>query len=414
MIIKKGKPLTVYEHQSVKVGQDVGGVLFERKHLDALERFYGSGVPYFSLIHNGVKFNEYVGVIHVGNLTIEVLPKADQGNDSEKWRTVLLGMLRVVGVFDIAAPSCATLKLKSNSILDLYLELFTIEVEALLHRGLVKRYRKEKNNVTALKGCIQFSTHIRRNIVHKERFYVRHTVYDQDHLLNRILYKAINVIQSVNSNPVLTSRIGALLLSFPQVQDCRVTTEQFDRIVYDRKTEPYRKAISIAKLLLLNYHPDIVSGTENVLAIMFDMNVLWERFVYRSLQRFNIRGMTIESQSIKDFWKPDQGSKVKMRPDIVINRNKSDCMVLDTKWKTLNGGNPSPEDLRQMYVYSVYYNACHTALVYPGIFDSNIQGSYYNLDNVLGKKSCGIITLQVEEHVSHWQRGIASKILEIL
>jgi len=358
MILWRTKRLTVYEHQSIKVGQNVAGVIFERKHLDALEAFYGAGLPYFSLAHNGVKFNEFVGVIHVGTLTIEILPKADQTNNDEKWRSVLLSMLKVVGVFDIHAPTSTLLKLKHNSILDLYLEIFISEVEALLHHGLVKKYRKKDSNLTTLKGCLQFSAHFRRNIVHKERFFVRHTVYDQDHVLNRILYKAINLIQRINTNVVLGSKIGALLLSFPEVKDCRVSREEFDKIAFDRKTEPYRKAISIAKLLLLNYHPDIVKGTENVLAIMFDMNLLWERFVYRSLQRFNRHGKTIEAQSTKDFWKPSLGAKVKIRPDIVINRKKPDCIVIDTNWKNLNGGNPSPDDQRQMYVYSVYYDDC--------------------------------------------------------
>lgn len=413
MILWRTKRLTVYEHQSIKVGQNVAGVIFERKHLDALEAFYGAGLPYFSLAYNGVKFNEYVGVIHVGTLTIEVLPKADQANNVEKWRGVLLGMLKVAGVIDIHAPTSSSLKLEYNSILDLYLAIFISEVEALLHRGLVKKYRKKSSNLTMLKGCLQFSTHLKSNIVHKERFYVRHTVYDQDHVLNRILYKAINLIQRINTNPVLGSRIGALLLNFPEVQDCQISREQFDKMTIDRKTEPYRKAIGIAKLLLLNYHPDIVKGTENVLAIMFDMNLLWERFVYRSLQRFNRHGKTIEAQSTKDFWKPSLGAKVKIRPDIVINRNKPDCIVIDTKWKNLNGGNPSPDDLRQMYVYSVYYNACYAGLVYPGISNGNIQGNYFKIDGNQSEKSCGIITLRTEEHISNWQRAIASMILEV-
>ncbi|HTE32452.1 MAG TPA: hypothetical protein VK666_18855, partial [Chryseolinea sp.] len=390
-----------------RVGQTVGGVLFERRHFEALEKFYGSGTPYFSLIYNGVKFNEFVGTIQIGTLTIEVLPKADLGSDNEKWHNILVGILRAVGAFEIHAPTSASLKVASNSILDLYLELFITEVEWLVHRGLLKRYRKEEGNLTTLKGCIQFSSHVRTNIVHKERFFVRHTVYDQDHLLNRILNKTIDLVQRINTNSVLASRIGALRLKFPEVQDCNLTFEQFDRIVFDRKSEPYQKAISIAKLLLFNYHPDIVNGRENVLAIMFDMNVLWELFVYRSLQRFNDRGKTIEAQSNKDFWKPHHGVKVRMRPDIVINRNQPDCVVLDTKWKNLGACNPSTSDLRQMYVYANYYRACGTFLIYPGDRNEINMGIFYDPDGHVGEQSCGIVTLQVERVIKHWQRNIS-------
>ncbi|MGB4971763.1 MAG: restriction endonuclease, partial [Cyclobacteriaceae bacterium] len=67
----KHPPLTVFEHQTLKVGQIVNDVVFERKHFEALEKFYGNGVPYFGLIHDGVKFNEFVGALQVGRLTIE-------------------------------------------------------------------------------------------------------------------------------------------------------------------------------------------------------------------------------------------------------------------------------------------------------------------------------------------------------
>ncbi|HTE29011.1 MAG TPA: hypothetical protein VK666_01465, partial [Chryseolinea sp.] len=399
--------LTVFEHQAVRVGQYVNSSVFEHKHLEALQKFHGLGVPYFSLIHNGIKFNEFVGVLQVGQLTIEVLPKADRGTDKEKWRKVLLGILMVAGVIDVHSPSSSLLKLKTNSILDFYIELFVLEMEYLLHQGLVKRYRKTESNLTTLKGCIQFSKHIRTNVVHREKFYVKHTIYDHNHLLNMILHKTIKLVSRVNTNVALKSRIGSLLLSFPSLGDWRVNEEQFGRIIFDRKTEQYRKAVGIAKLLLLNFHPDVVKGKEHVLAIMFDMNVLWERFVYRSLQKFNNGTTTIESKFTKDFWKPESGLNVRLIPDIVINRGKVNCMVLDTKWKNLDSLKPSSEDLRQMYTYSNYYQARRTALIYPGTIERISHGLFYDSSGVLKDQSCGVIALPVEQNIRQWQKNIA-------
>ena len=404
------KYITVFEHQTIKLNQEFNGVKFDESKLKALQAYYGGkGVPYFSLIHNGVRFNEYVGVIQIGDVVIEVLPKADNTHaEINYWRDILIDMLRAVGVFAIHAPSNSNLKFRSNSILELYFELFIKEVEYLLHNGLVKQYRKIEGNSTALKGCLQFATHIQKNLTHQECFYVRHTTYDVEHKLHFILYKTIRLLKQINTNAALHSRIGALLLHFPEMPDINVSEATFDKLVFNRKTQSYQKAIEIAKLLLLHYHPDVIKGRNNILALMFDMNKLWEQFIYVSLLKHKKSDITITAQTSKYFWQPNNGYRSKIRPDIVINKGKSNCVVLDTKWKNLNGYNPSPDDLRQMYVYHEYYNAKRVALVYPG--KESLQSGVYFDSKTGGKsdKQCSVICLDVKNNIKAWQENINS------
>lgn len=373
--------------------------------LKALQAFYGErGVSYYSLIHNGVRFCEYVGVIQIGSYTIEVLPKTDKNGDKRFWRDALIGMLKAVGDFNTDAPSSSALNLKANSILELYYELFVRETEYILYRGLVKQYRKADGNVSALKGSLQFSKHLQQNLVHQERFYVRHTTYDTQHLLHSILHKALRLLNRINQNPDLSSRIGALLLNFPEMLDVCVSEELFNRIQFNRKTESYQYAIKIARLLLLNYHPDLSRGQNDVLALMFDMNLLWERFVYVSLRNNKDVNTKIKAQNTKSFWKPNKGYKSSVRPDILIEHPNGENVVLDTKWKNINNANPSVDDLRQMYVYSNYYNADNVALVYPGQDYVIREGNYYDPNtNDLTNKNCSVISLPVFKNNKNWQ-----------
>lgn len=405
--MKAKGPITVYEHEVLKLGE-----FLSHDQLKALQLFYGDkGTPYFNLVHNGVKFNEFVGVIQVGSTTIEVLPKADRDSTKAEWKSMLIGMLRAVNQFEVHTPSSSSLKLKSNSILDLYFELFVNEIGSLLHNGLAKKYRKTEGNSTALKGNIQFAQHIQRNLIHKERFFVRYTMYDVHHALHQILWKTINLIKQINTNALLSSRIATTQMWFPEMDDIKVTEATFNEIVLNRKTEIYRKALEIARLLLLNFHPDVSRGKNHVLALMFDMNVLWERFVYISLAktlRKENSVISITPQARKHFWKPEAGNRTGIRPDIVI-KHAGTSVVIDTKWKNLADLRPSDDDLKQMFVYHEYFEAKKVALAYPGNF-RRVTGNYFTSSGEKGDRECSLIGFPVEKDIRLWQTNIGNSI----
>lgn len=409
----KREHIRVFEHQTIVLNQRFeDGVIFDETKLEAFVRFFGKGVAYYSLIRNGIQFNEYVGAIQVGNTLISVLPKADKRlkedeSEKKKWNQVMIDMLRAVHGFDVKASSSSHLKIKNNSVLDLYFELLVLEVEYLLHRGLVKKYRKTEGNLNALKGSLQFSQQVSKNLVHKERFFTKHSTYDNEHVLHVILYQTIQVLNRINTNSALAGRINALLLNFPEMPHRKITESIFDKLVFNRKSMGYMKAIEIARLILLHYHPDLSKGRDDVLALMFDMNLLWEQFVLVSLRKnklFNVRG-----QHSRYFWKPEGGQRRSIRPDITVS-TKDGNYVLDTKWK-LVADKPSMEDIRQMYAYHHYFEANKVALLYPG--DARyVTGKFVDIkgQNQLTELECGLLFTQYSDSVKNWQKRICKEI----
>lgn len=405
--MKSNKHITVFEHESLKLNSGRINDL----QLKSLQEFYGEkGCPYFSLIHNGVKFNEHVGVIQVGPTIIEILPKIDQEINEESWRDVLIGMLHTVGELNTQAPTSSNLELKSNTILHLYFKIFITEVEQLVRRGLIKKYHKTENNEFTLKGRLVFNKHIHKNLIHKERFYVNYNTYNKKHILNQILLKTLLLLNQINNEPVLNQKISNLLLVFPELQDIKVSNQTFLKIKYDRKSECYKNAINISKLILLNYHPDIKLGRNNVLALMFNMNILWEKFIISSIKKHKEYNTKIKGQDKKYFWQAKNGNRSKMIPDIIVE-NEEKCLVLDTKWKNIHGDNPSSNDLRQMYVYMNYYEADKVALLYPDKINQKRNGFYYNeKTGKLGEKECCIMTFTVEKSIRDWQKNIYNQL----
>ena len=151
-----------------------------------------------------------------------------------------------------------------------------------------------------------------------------------------------------------------------------------------------------------------MSGKNDVLALMFDMNKLWEKFVFKSLKKFKNQDTIINEQVTKYFWKPKNGFRSPIIPDIIMKNIKQDIsIVLDTKWKNLNGKNPSPDDLKQMYVYHNYYEANQVLLIYPGIESFNTGFYLHPKTGSATETECSVICLSViNSNIYEWQKYI--------
>lgn len=414
-LLKSKNIIRVFEHQKFFFDEGNG---FEEKHWKALSRYnekYKN--KYFTLLHNGIKFSNYVGVIQAGNLTIEILPKIDKTNlDSEKektrWHDILLQLLHECSLLRIEHVEKANLKLWANSILDIYIELFLNEVETLLHRGLIKKYRCNTENISALKGRIDFPKQLSSNLLHKERFYVQHMVYDKQNLYNQILNEALSIIPSLISSPSLIDKLGRILLDFPELNRINISEATFKSIKYDRKNSHYKEAIEISKMLLLNYRPDITGGANNVIAILFDMNELWEEYIFRKLRKAANINVKVTRQQSQKFWKMENSIYPKtVRPDIVINRG-DDTIVVDTKWKLISDFTPADDDLKQMFVYNLFWKCNNSILLYPAIDYQKKSGTYFKFQQQPFKETnCLVATCNVFNENAVLDKNIGVKIL---
>ena len=391
------RKIQVHEWGWLSVGQKFEQVKFEQYHLDALAKYeQQSNTEYFRCQYNRVRFNQFVGVIKVGELTIEVLPKTDKHQmDKGQWQEVLLEMLLISLQVEAKTTTNAAINIRQHSVLDTYMQLFLDEVERLIHKGLIKKYRTQVSNQTALKGKLLVHQQITKNIIHAERFYVAHSVYDRDNVYNFILRAGLDCISKIGSAS-LKKKAESLLLFFPECKKRPINEKLFSSLPYDRKSEEYKQGIELARIILLNYHPDVQGGANDILAIMFDMNYLWESFIFWSLRKaaLSYPDTRILGQSSKVFWKKKEGWSMRLKPDVVIESTNGENIVIDTKWKYQS--NVTPDDLRQIYAYLDYFDSNKGYLLYPDQVGENQvakdNGNYQPLSEAVdNKKSCGLM-----------------------
>lgn len=374
----RARRLSVTEYESLRVLSDSELGKPETKGLreaefTALCRFNEQNKhKLFTVGHRKITFMQFVGVLQIGSLTIEIFPKlakdvtGDKELDHTRWQKLLVHMLRVCRKLPLELGPKTDLREGNVVLTDLFFGAYLDALAPLLHHGLTRRYHQVAGNQLALKGKLLFGQHVRHNAVHQERFYVQHQVYDHTHLLNQVLMAALYEVRTRSTNANVRAQAQHLSLLAPEVPlPQRITPEQLDSIQLNRKTESHHEALALARLILLSLSPTTRTGQQPLLAILFNMNRLWEEYVFRSLKRTDV---SVTAHNRKPFWYScaENATRWSIESDLLITRDDGSKLLIDTKWKHQPiTERPSIQDLRQMYAYNHYFGAEDAFLLYP-------------------------------------------------
>lgn len=353
----------VYEHELLRVGDQWGNSSFTERHLESLaELSVRVSQKYFSLGHRSVRFKNYVGILATPKLTIEILPKVDRQTKKDKtsWQAILVDLLCACRFVHPESTGPAFLETKPGDLLEWYLKVFIDELKAILRHGLLHQYRSREGNLGVLKGRLNVSRQIRKNLFHQERFHVSYDEFSNRHPANVVIGAALQKLQFLLLSTELRTQINYLAKCFPPpAAGSMLPMLSPEELLRDRRLLRYKQALSIARHILQEERPDIQAGPHRGLALLFDMNLLFEEYLYRQLLRWKGKNIRIERQQSTLFWGHNR-----LRPDLVIV-TPTDRWVLDTKWRMLSSLQPSAEELRQIYVYCDYFKAKRGVLIFP-------------------------------------------------
>ena len=392
----KKKIIHVFEHQKLPIGGD-----FKLRHWQALaKRNEKEKIKFLELQHNGIKLKQFVGVIQVADLTIEILPKidstmADHTKEEDRWQKVLIEMYRHTRSVKLSTDQRAWLAREKGDLLTIYIRLFLNDVEKLVREGMIKGYQCKKLNAQALRGAIDFPRHIEKNLASPGNIYVESTVYSKDILCNQLILAALDIIPTVCSDSDLLLKHKQLTQAFAGVKRVSVNPNLFSRVMRNRKTVQYQPALLMAEMLLKQYRPSNRGGNDHVLSILFDMNTLWQDYIFHRLREASGETVTATKNLSQHFWRgPENDSPRKIRPDIVLQwENRT--VVIDTKWKLPKNFKPSDADLKQIFVYNLYWEAIHGILLYPAQDPQENVGAYADFKSMPYAIHCGVLTCNI-------------------
>jgi 5-methylcytosine-specific restriction enzyme subunit McrC len=263
---------------------------------------------------------------------------------------------------------------------------FLQAVGDLCRQGLVKTYIPRVKTREALKGQIQFGRQMAREVRGIVGFDTRAAEYERGHMLNRLLLTALHTVKQSRLSHVTQDLLPEVLGYFEGVSPLENSTQIISALQFDRRTERYRIAIDLAKPILLSAYPGVRSGVDDTFSMFFDMNKVWERYIFCELRRHAAQlGVRVDRQVSASFW---AGRTV--RPDIVVYLDGGRQVVIDTKWKELQRPEPADGDLYQMFIYNHQVKAVHSILLYPDIHGLEGKGARFKAPEGLANHGCSV------------------------
>tara|TARA_R110001599_G_scaffold263053_1_gene463641 strand:- start:196 stop:1452 length:1257 start_codon:yes stop_codon:yes gene_type:complete len=370
--------ITCIEHETLTVveSRGVGDFSITNKQASLLsnsERKLPKGA--FNWGHKSIKFSQYCGLIQVGSLAIEILPKI-HGIEADKTssRHELVKMLRKAGFLKALPVGSAGVNTQSHTLLDIFVVHFCELLKESLIQGMPREYINIEENLGVLRGKLLISNHLRSNLAHNERLYCSYDELSEDILINQSIKYTLKLLLCRSRSSTVKQRVSQLLMMFDCVSDRTITEYELDQLIIDRTKQAFITVIEQCKMFIKGLNPDIYSGEHECFALLFDMNQLFEKWASSILKPITwSKNLQLREQGPKRFlaYREDIDKKVfQMKPDIsILNESSEVILIADAKWKLLDSNDSklgiSQADLYQINTYATQYSVKSLVLLYP-------------------------------------------------
>ena len=320
----------------------------------------------------------YVGVIQTKDgTTIEILPKIKNAT-TEKSKDILIKMLKTLKNSPFKNLSVANLKSSKIPLFEIFISMFLEELTILVRNGIKSDYISKEENLKFLKGKLKISEQIKYNTIHKERFFVQYEEFISNRVENRLIKTTLQFLYNKSKLNKNQQRIREFLFVFDEIEISHNIKTDFSKIKLNRQMKDYEQVLLWCKTFLFENSFSPYKGNDIAFALLFDMNLLFESFVYSYLKKSS-NFQDIKSQDRTHHLAYENGiGRFRLKPDIVINGGK---IIADTKWKILSEDKAYngvlQDDMYQLYAYGTKYDNCEKIyLIYP--FDELIIKNSYN------------------------------------
>lgn len=324
-----------------------------------------------------IKFEKYTGVIQLKDGTyLEILPKIDKNvnlDDSRKiFENLVLASCNLTKEYKHNKTTNSDTK-KDKHIVEIFISVFSKDILELLKRGIKKSYIRKSENLNNYKGKLNFSEHIKRNIISKNKFFVEYSEFSLDIPENRILKSACLYLINKTKAEENKKALRRLLIELDDVSLCMNLDKDLQETQINRLHEYYSRPLQYAEFFLRHDNFMPCRGRTALPALLFPLNEMFEDYIENILKESNIDYRTQYSKY--NLVHTGEKELFNTQMDFVItSKDKSRKLILDAKWKELDINDEKlgvdQADLYQLHNYASIIRSKETenvsfAILYP-------------------------------------------------
>ena len=403
--------------------------------IDLIEKLNESGSELLSLNRKGLRAKQMVGLIQVKDLSIEILPKmykesikkAEQVNNAQRNLLYLLHYCYDIPIYE---SEIALMQARKSNLFEILTFIFSKKLMDIFKKGAHKQYISIEENLPIFKGKWMIQKHFYINPFQKHRFYVKYDEFSPDVPLNQALRFVTNKLKSRSYDSENRKNLRILDQQMEEITLLADPLPVLNNIVFTRLNENYRPVFNLAKLFIEGNVVETSTGSAGAFAFVFDMNILFERFIARFIKENRdailpeyLKNCNIYLQAVTNRRPLAKNSGEKkvfyLQPDIIFKEGESVKLIIDTKYKLLNKSDRqfgvSISDMYQMAAYANRYECSNVILLYPRIagIEEPITEEY-ELEKINCRIKIATVDLRIDFADSNNKSKLIKELTEII
>ena len=326
-----------------------------------------------------LKSNKFVGVIHFENQTINLLPKLFyKGTEATAIEVKLINshiLWWLSYCRKLRFPNYLSgLNSQQADFFEILIYLFSKYTKELLNSAVYQKYIEVENELSFVKGSINFSEYINQNLARGRNHKVncRYDSFEMDNPFNQCVKSVTRLLLTATKDQQNRRNLNDILFLLDEVSDVTISAEECKRIQFNPMFKDFETVRDYCVLFLENSVSFNYKNDLKLFAFLLPMEYVFEDFIYGFIDK-ELEYVKAKSQT---KYALDEEKHFGLKPDLLLSI-KDRSIIADTKYKMVyadsldNKKGISQNDLYQMVAYAIRFKVTDIKLFYPNTVNGN-------------------------------------------